>query len=386
MGTANRSALNVRFTYGGGAVYVYIGELGSSWSYPQVFITDVQVGFADTGYTNWDDNWSIGFNASTYNNISSTHTVYPPTQSGNNTGAIYAPTFYDSNSTSYYLDPASTSELNKVYYNSNMVARNYGLGQVGLYSSTIYQAVWSMGEAYILPANGSSTGTLYGIAWSYPSAGGAAANLASHGMLILEAGAFKGAWGGGSFRTPADVRGTIFYDYDNTSYFVDPTGTSNFGGDIIRGNITNGSIYLTGTLPGYGVNTYPTLRTDGSVLYFAAAGVYSGYWSTYDFVSRGNVTAYSDETLKTNWRDLPDNFVEKLSLVKHGIYDRIDTGLTQEGVSAQSLQPLLPNSVFEGVDGKLVVNYGSAALVSAVELAKYVTALEERIKQLEARF
>jgi hypothetical protein len=267
-----------------------------------------------------------------------------------------------------------------------MVARNYGLGQVGLYSSTIYQAVWSMGEAYILPANGSSTGTLYGIAWSYPSAGGAAANLASHGMLILEAGAFKGAWGGGSFRTPADVRGTIFYDYDNTSYFVDPTGTSNFGGDIIRGNITNGSIYLTGTLPGYGVNTYPTLRTDGSVLYFAAAGVYSGYWSTYDFVSRGNVTAYSDETLKTNWRDLPDNFVEKLSLVKHGIYDRIDTGLTQEGVSAQSLQPLLPNSVFEGVDGKLVVNYGSAALVSAVELAKYVTALEERIKQLEARF
>jgi hypothetical protein len=156
-------------------------------------------------------------------------------------------------------------------------------------------------------------------------------------------------------------------------------------GDIVRTNISQGRIYLTGSLPGYAANTYPTLRTDGSVLYFAAAGVYSGYWSTYDFVSRGNVTAQSDETLKTNWRDLPDNFVEKLSVVKHGIYDRIDTGLTQEGVSAQSLRPLLPNSVLEGVDGKLAVNYGSAALVSAVELAKYVTALEQRIAQLEAR-
>jgi hypothetical protein len=33
----------------------------------------------------------------------------------------------------------------------------------------------------------------------------------------------------------------------------------------------------------------------------------------------------------------------------------------------------------------LSVNYGGAALASAVELAKYVTALEQRISQLEAR-
>jgi hypothetical protein len=67
---------------------------------------------------------------------------------------------------------------------------------------------------------------LYGIAWSHPNAGGAAANLASHGMLILEDGNFKGAWGGGSLRTPSDVRGTVFYDYDNTAYYLNPNGSS----------------------------------------------------------------------------------------------------------------------------------------------------------------
>jgi hypothetical protein len=138
-----------------------------------------------------------------------------------------APIFYDSNNTGYYLDPASTSELNKIYYNSNMVSRNYGIGQVGLYDSYKYQAVFSMGESYILPADGSSTGNLYGIAWSYPNAGGAASNLASHGMLILLNGGFYGAWGGASLRNPGDIRGTIYYDWDNTGYYVDPASTSN---------------------------------------------------------------------------------------------------------------------------------------------------------------
>jgi hypothetical protein len=98
----------------------------------------------------------------------------------------------------------------------------------------------------------------------------------------------------------------------------------------------------------------------------------------------GNVTAYSDERLKTDWADVSIGFVEKLAKVKSGTYTRIDTGARQAGVGAQSLQPLLPEVVLD--DGPhLAVAYGNAALVSAVELAKYVTALEQRISQLEAR-
>ena len=98
----------------------------------------------------------------------------------------------------------------------------------------------------------------------------------------------------------------------------------------------------------------------------------------------GNVTASSDETLKTNWRGYALDFVEQLAKVKHGTYDRIDQELTQDGVSAQNLQPLLPNSVITGEDGKLAVNYGGAAMVSAIQLAQRVVEQDARIAALEA--
>ena len=98
----------------------------------------------------------------------------------------------------------------------------------------------------------------------------------------------------------------------------------------------------------------------------------------------GNVIANSDESLKTNWRDFPVGFVDQLAAVKSGTYDRVDMDLTQEGVSAQSLQPLLPFSVIAGEDGKLSVSYGNAALVSAIELAKRVVEQDARIAKLEA--
>jgi len=65
---------------------------------------------------------------------------------------------------------------------------NYGYGLIGLYSSTRFQGVFSMGAAYLLAADGTTPGNLYGLAWSYPSAGGQAANLSSHGLLVMQNG------------------------------------------------------------------------------------------------------------------------------------------------------------------------------------------------------
>ena len=100
-------------------------------------------------------------------------------------------------------------------------------------------------------------------------------------------------------------------------------------------------------------------------------------------IATANVTAYSDERVKTNWRVLDKTFIENLAKVKSGIYDRTDCELTQIGVSAQSLQPILPNAVLEDKEGKLSVAYGNAALVSAIELAKEVVSLNARIARLE---
>jgi len=99
----------------------------------------------------------------------------------------------------------------------------------------------------------------------------------------------------------------------------------------------------------------------------------------------GNVTAYSDETLKKDWDNLTDNFVTKLASVKYGTYTRIDTNERQVGVSAQSLKNVLPESVNTDKDGILSVAYGNASLVSCIELAKEIQLLKKEIALLKAK-
>jgi hypothetical protein len=94
----------------------------------------------------------------------------------------------------------------------------------------------------------------------------------------------------------------------------------------------------------------------------------------------GNVTAFSDETLKMNWRGFPVDFIEQLAQVQNGVFDRIDSGFTQVGVSANSLQNAMPDAVQKHDNGLLSVAYGNAALAAAVELAKRVVSLEKQIK------
>ena len=191
--------------------------------------------------------------------------------------------------------------------------------------------------------------------------------------------------------------------------YCDAIGTNNVnlgsGGTEGRGVVAG---YSGGSYGGIGTNvrhtgtgaTYiaPTTDTSSYLLFqsggftFLGAGTGSAgrtlSYSTLatldvsgNFTATANVTAYSDERFKTNWRNLPADFIEQLAQVKHGIYDRTDQELTQVGVSAQSLQPVMPNAVIED-DGKLSVAYGNAALVAAIKLAERVVALEAKIAEL----
>ena len=59
----------VRFGYNAsGKCVIYIGELASTWSYPQVFVTDVQIGYSGHSAT-WVSGWAIGFQASAFENV-----------------------------------------------------------------------------------------------------------------------------------------------------------------------------------------------------------------------------------------------------------------------------------------------------------------------------
>jgi hypothetical protein len=104
-----------------------------------------------------------------------------------------------------------------------------------------------------------------------------------------------------------------------------------------------------------------------------------------DFVALGNIVAFSDERLKTNWRELGEDFVERWATVLHGIYDRIDTGERQVGLGAQSVRPILPDAVTRDKDGVLGLSYGNAAAVATVKLAQRYVALAEKNAALEKR-
>ena len=59
-GGTTRTNLTVRFGIDDGVNCVWIGETSSSWSYPQVFVTDAQLGFV--GYsTSWLSGWAVDF-------------------------------------------------------------------------------------------------------------------------------------------------------------------------------------------------------------------------------------------------------------------------------------------------------------------------------------
>jgi hypothetical protein len=97
------------------------------------------------------------------------------------------------------------------------------------------------------------------------------------------------------------------------------------------------------------------------------------------------MSANSDERLKENWTDVTSNFISKLAQVKHGVFSRKDSGNREPGVSAQSFMAVLPEAVVEGADGYLSVNYGGAALVAAIELAKVVEDLRAEIESLKGK-
>lgn len=189
-----------------------------------------------------------------------------------------------------------------------------------------------------------------------------AGNYSSY-ALPLSGGAMTGNISGPAYNSPNFIR---FASDNNWTYGCSYDGGSQYWMQV--------QFYGTGD----DTRGFRVLDKNGDAVRFRVNGAGN-------VTASGNVTAYSDERVKANWRQLDDGFVVKLAGVKSGIYDRTDIELTQAGVSAQSLRDVLPQTVMELSDGELSVAYGNAALVSAVELAKELVALKQEVAELRAR-
>jgi hypothetical protein len=197
-----------------------------------------------------------------------------------------------------------------------------------------------------------------------------------------------------------------------TATLLDGSGNTSFPGSITGSSFSGAGTSLTGTASGLSIggnaatattatnatNTgitddtttnatmYPTwvTSTSGNLPQKVSSSKLTFNPSTGALTSTSHVSS-SDETLKQNWDDLPANFVSELSQVKHGTFERIDNGNREVGVSAQSLEKILKEAVIKGEDGLLSVNYGGAALVAVIELAKEIVELRKEIKLLKAK-
>ena len=125
-----------------------------------------------------------------------------------------------------------------------LVANNYGRGVYGLYSATRYQHVWSMGTAYNLSDDGTSSGDLYGLAFTHTNIGGQSKSGLGHQLLIMDNGVTKSAIGNGIW-----TNGTITTTSHGTSADWKSAYTYSQVGHLTSSSTLNASNMTTGTLP-----------------------------------------------------------------------------------------------------------------------------------------
>ena len=206
------------------------------------------------------------------------------------------------------------------------------------------------------------------------------------------------------------MRAPIFYDSNNTGYYVDPASTSNINIATVVGRLTlNGGLTVEGHTVFNGGDTW--VRTGGDQgIYFAT---YAGGWHMTDttwirsyntkqvymssnLAVAGNVTAYySDERLKTKTGGI-DNALEKVQSLSGFTY--VENDLARElgyknekqqiGVSAQEVQAVVPEAVsLAAVDietseysGEITSKSGENYLT--VDYSRLVPLLIEAVKEL----
>lgn len=221
----------------------------------------------------------------------------------NSSANITAPAYYDYNNTACYIDPDST---NSGSLRGNLFFNDYGAGVVGTYSSYRYQGVFSMGDSYKLPIDGTNTGSLYGLAWSHPNAGGVASNLNTHGLIACENGTWMASLCS-STRAATDMRAPIFYDLNDTTYYTNPQGLSNMGKIKFNDTVAQGTPGGDATIGrNYAYNTLE-LKGYGSELMIGAQS--TGIHINYRYCNGVGSNAYTPQIwywragTSSNWSD-----------------------------------------------------------------------------------
>jgi hypothetical protein len=144
-------------------------------------------------------------------------------------------------------------------------------------------------------------------------------------------------------------------------------GAGMTGGGAFSMNQTGSETVTMNVIGGNGI----TVSADAVTM----SGSYTG-----SFTATGDITAYSDESLKTNIQTI-DGALGKVEAVRGVTFDRIEDGSTSTGVVAQELLAVLPEAVHTDANGVHSVAYGNITGL-LIEAVKELSAEVKELKNM----
>jgi len=349
-----------------------------------------------------------------------------------------APIFYDSDNTGYYLDPTSYSQLNHGNFNAAPSGRTLSLGSDDtsrVYNDTTRPSLVINATYYphlyinATTANNDNHGAVISMtgvltAGGYRRWGMGIANrnpnALSWGYYDNQTNPHYGVGGdigytttgskmwlntAGHLATVGSMRAPIFYDYDNTAYYM-----NYYGGGALRGNFefaanststsyqyasielreSNFTANGTATPPfisfhwGGVVASSIAIEASGRIAIRNNPGTGYENFIAATISATGDVIAYSssDERLKDNQKNI-DNALEKvesLNGIEFDWNDKQDTFTGHDvGVIAQEVEKVLPEIVNTRDTGYKAVKYEKLVPL----LIEAIKELSEKVKILE---
>lgn len=174
----------------------------------------------------------------------------------------------------------------------------------------------------------------------------------------------------------------------NSSTWANGSFTNTFTIGTAAYVITSGNVGIGTSTPAYKLDVSGFFRARGDIYSTKGESTYFGPSDNYNlrlgtglvdraildtssnFTAYGNITAYSDENLKTDIETIT-NALEKVCRMRGVMYTRIDTETRGSGVIAQEMQEVLPEVVLDSNE-YLSVAYGNivGVLIEAIKELK----------------
>lgn len=190
----------------------------------------------------------------------------------------------------------------------------------------------------------------------------------------------------GYLQSNSSLRAPIFYDSNDTTYYLDPNSTSRL--HIIKLSTDQWNQSSDGYSRFYFGNNARTYFGSGNGYEFRSAADVNiaSISNAGDFVAAGDVTAYSDARIKENVHTI-ENALDKTLQLRGVTYNRTDSEdkSTKVGVIAQEILEVIPEVVKQNDEGMYSVSYGNltAVLIEAIkEQQKQIDELKEIINGL----